>query len=175
MEEKREEKPVNNSLNIFNVIIDLLRNENVPKWSLGIAAIILVSSIIINNLNLDNIIQSKLDNDRQIALQIQTDKTANEAAVIEAIAELNNDLNERLENVLVQYNEQSLINYQLTSDNTKLNNEISTLKQEKDALQEQVEELLDENRKLQQQINELNTQVESIIQSIEAEKGTPLP
>ncbi|MCB1712377.1 MAG: hypothetical protein KDH96_07855 [Candidatus Riesia sp.] len=171
-EEKKVEEP---KTTFFDLISNILRNEKLPPISLGISTIIIVISFLLNTINFDGIIQNKMDNDRQIALQIQTDKTTNEATVINAISELNKDLNTRLEDVLERCSEQAIINYQLTTDNTRLNSEITVLKEENSTLSEQLRILLEENNKLQKQVSELHTQVESIMQSLEAAKGTPLP
>lgn len=171
-EEKKVEEP---KTTFFDLISNILRNEKLPPISLGISTIIVVISFLLNTINFDGIIQNKMDNDRQIALQIQTDKTTNEATVINAISELNKDLNTRLEDVLERCSEQAIINYQLTTDNTRLNSEITALKEENSTLSEQLRILLEENNKLQKQVSELHTQVESIMQSLEAAKGTPLP
>lgn len=171
-EEKKVEEP---KTTFFDLISNILRNEKLPPISLGISTIIIVISFLLNTINFDGIIQNKMDNDRQIALQIQTDKTTNEATVINAISELNKDLNTRLEDVLERCSEQAIINYQLTTDNTRLNSEITALKEENSTLSEQLRILLEENNKLQKQVSELHTQVESIMQSLEAAKGTPLP
>lgn len=171
-EEKKVEEP---KTTFFDLISNILRNEKLPPISLGISTIIIVISFLLNTINFDGIIQNKMDNDRQIALQIQTDKTTNEATVINAISELNKDLNTRLEDVLERCSEQAIINYQLTTDNTRLNSEITALKEENSTLSEQLRILLEENNKLQKQVSELHTRVESIMQSLEAAKGTPLP
>lgn len=149
------ETEITKPISQYSSILGILNNERLPKWALGISVIILVLTIILSDLNIGTLLQNKLNSDTQIALQIQTNKSQSEAAVINAISELNKDLNNRLSDVLSAYNEQTQINVGLLDSNSKLVQEISILKFEAKERQTTIDEIKTSNAELQKQINNL--------------------
>lgn len=136
-------------------ILGILNNERLPKWALGVSVIILLLTIILSDLNIGTLLQNKLNSDTQIALQIQTNKSESETAVIDAISELNKDLNDRLSDVLTAYNEQTKINVGLLDSNSKLVQEVAALKYEAKERQEIINSIQASNAELQAQIDQL--------------------
>lgn len=161
-----KEKEVEKATSQYSVL-GLLNNERLPKWALGVSVIILLLTIILSDLNIGTLLQNKLNSDTQIALQVQTSKSQSEAAVINAITDLNKDLNTRLSEVLTAYNEQSQINIGLLDSNYKLSQEVAVLKAEAKERQTLINEIQISNEELQTQINQLKLERDQLNDQLE--------
>jgi chromosome segregation ATPase len=168
------------------ILPSIFNSDKIPRWSLGVAAIVIVLTVLFNGLNLGTIIQNKLENDNALQLQIINQRYQSDLQAMNTLVNLNEELNDRLQNVLTAYNEQAVTNSQLSDSNLKLNREvdalkiqlsskdlaISALEQSNRELNDKVLLLTSQNEDLQKQIDTLNRRIDTLFSQIQEE---PLP
>lgn len=184
--EKTDVKVTASGVNSASVLSAIFNSDKVPKWALGVGTIILVLTLLFNGLHLGTIIQNKLENDNALHLQIITQRYQADLQAMNTLTNLNQELNNRLQNVLTAYNEQAVINGQLSTDNLKLNREVDIMKVQltsKDMaimaleksnkeLSDQVATLIAQNAELQKQIDTLNRRMDLLFPQ---EQGGNIP
>jgi chaperonin cofactor prefoldin len=162
------------------LLASIFSSDKIPRWALGVAAIIIVLTVLFNGLNLGDIISNKLENDNAIELQLLTQRYQSDLQAMNTLTNLNEKLNDRLQNVLTAYNEQAVTNSQLSVDNLKLNRELDVMKTEltkKDVaiaaletsnqkLTDQVTVLSAQNEDLQKQIDTLNNRIDTLYAAV---------
>ena len=152
------------------ILNSIFSNSRLPKWVLGFSAIIIVVTVLNSSVDVGALITSKLENDKQIQLQIEANRNEQEVAVLGAISQLNKDLNARLETVINAYNVLSAQNFKLSSDNSVLIHEVDVLRIQIEEKQKQLNLLSLDNDKLQnkitlleEEIKLLNTRIDNIL------------
>lgn len=172
----------------IEILNAFFNNDRIPPTGILSVTILLIVVLSLYLIDFGTLLKEKFASDANLQLQYQTQQYESDMNALRTIADLNTSLNDRLQSVLDAYNQQTVVNEQLSVDNLKLNREVDQLKnqlEEKDAsieklkndnaiLLSRIQALEKDNESLQSDIDILNKRINALFETIQKESQTNL-